>query len=457
MSPSVALSLTLWRGAKVAHAAAGLLALAPAALLWLMVAKSHLAPSMWMTVYFIVLGPYMQCVLTGSHLTKALKHPKAQHWARSGLNRWLAVAAALWWFALVVPASLLTQSTVGPWVWGWFTALLALVIGLGMSMAWRPVYSIVAWLLVTLLPALGVLDLLSDALSQVDIVQPAVALMKQHMPNAVPYGLLMWGVSALLGATAAWLWAHTRSYFTSTGQAPTPKASRQALRSEAKDASNTANTHQRRLLSGLVHLRTEPAQRWGIALGVLGLAILLRHPIESIQASMIAKSMIWFAAWAITSLSMPWAIGSGVGPMGWKLAPRAWLVPGGLRRPLTSEQLMRLTGPKALKRWLIINALLGVFAAFYADFRWHDLPALLLWTALASLLSAHLWLYIAASHANPMNVGVLPLMVPALSLLLAAPLESTNRTWWWLLAATGISAALAALLRVRWARAELRA
>ena len=117
---------------------------------------------------------------------------------------------------------------------------------------------------------------------------------------------------------------------------------------------------------------------------------------------------------------------------------------------------MHLTGAEALKRWLIINALVGLFAAYYADFRWHNLPSLLLWTGLAAVTSAHHWLYIAASRSRPMNFGLLPILVPLLSMVLVDWKEVSEPTWWWMLTATGLSTALMALLRVRWTRAELR-
>jgi hypothetical protein len=117
---------------------------------------------------------------------------------------------------------------------------------------------------------------------------------------------------------------------------------------------------------------------------------------------------------------------------------------------------MRLTGAEALKRWLIINALVGLFAAYYADFRWHNLPSLLLWTGLAAVTSAHLWLYIPASRSKPMNFGLLPILVPLLSMVLVDWMGISEPTWWWMLTATGLSATLAMLLPVRWGRAELR-
>ncbi len=143
--------------------------------------------------------------------------------------------------------------------------------------------------------------------------------------------------------------------------------------------------------------------------------------------------------------------------MGWKIAPRAWLVPGGLRRPTTSRQLLRLTGAVALKRWLLVNLLLSLFAVFYADFRWHDLPALMLWTGLAALFSAHLWLYIAATHSNPLNYGPLPLFIPGISMALGFTRDAREPTGWWLIVvAATVCVVLAALMRIRWARAVLR-
>ena len=439
MSPGLALSLTLWRGARVGHAGVMLIGLCCSMALWLLALNDRYTPSEGLTLSLMIpFGPFLQSALLGGQLGSAIRRPETLRWAKTGLNPWIAVVLLSWWLALVVPASMLTQAAEGLWVWCWYTSLVVLAVALGLSLAWTRKHAAAIMVLPAMIPQL-VPEGVWHKVRELQLVAPVVI-----------------GISLVFMFGAAWIWARTRSHLLQPGRAPLPDAPWFGVRLAANAALPTQSARSGDLLYGLVHLRTEPRQRWGIAVAIVGMAILLRHPIESLQENMFSRGMIWIAAWGIASFSMPWATGSGGAAMGWKIAPRAWLVPGGLRRPLTSWQLIRLTGATALKRWLIVNALVGLFAAFYADFRWHDLPALMLWTGLASLLSAHLWLYIAASRANPMNVGPLPILVPLFSVLLMAWGEASDSTWWWLLTATGLSAALAMLLPVRWGRAELR-
>ncbi|TDM08304.1 MAG: hypothetical protein C4K60_02185 [Ideonella sp. MAG2] len=345
---------------------------------------------------------------------------------------------AFWWLALVVPASVLTQTNEGLWVWWWHTALLMLGVTLGLSIAWPRKHAAFILVLPVMVP---------------QFLKEGTWQRLQALQIGTP---LMLVISGLFTIGAAWVWTRTRLHLIQAGRTPVPCAPGPGLGLAAYTPSPPKGFVKASLLHGLVHLRTEPHQRWWMALTVMGLAILLFHPIDSLQENTFSKGMIWTAAWVITSFCMPWAGGSGGAAMGWKIAPRAWLVPGGLRRPNTSLQLMRLTGAEALKRWLLVNVLLSLFAVFYADFRWNDLPALMLWTGLAAVFSAHMWLYIASTHSNRLNFAPLPVFVTLLSMLLVAISEAHDPTGWWCLVAAGISATLAALLRIRWGRAEFR-
>lgn len=440
MSPGLALSLTLWRGARVGHLGVMLIGLCCSMVLWVLALNDRHGPSEGLKLSLMIpFGPFLQSALLGGQLGSAIRRPETLCWAKAGLNRWIAVVLSFWWLALVVPASMLTQAAEGLWVWCWYTSLVVLAVALGLSLAWTRKHAAAIMVLPAMIPQL-VPEGAWHKVKELQLVAPVVI-----------------GISLGFMFGAAWIWGRTRSHLLQPGRAPLPDAHWFGVRLAATAAVPTPSARSGDLLYGLVHLRTEPRQRWGIVvLTVLGLAMLLRHPIESLQENMSSKGLIWFVAWGLTAVSMPWATGSGGTAMGWKIAPRAWLVPGGLRRALTSRQLMHLTGAEALKRWLIINALVGLFAAYYADFRWHNLPSLLLWTGLAAVTSAHHWLYIAASRSRPMNFGLLPILVPLLSMVLVDWKEVSEPTWWWMLTATGLSTALMALLRVRWTRAELR-
>lgn len=137
MSPGVALSFTLWRGAKVGHAGAVFIGLCVAAPLWMMLFKGAHDESSWVLGSLLIpFAPLLQSALLGGQLVPTLRRPETQHWARRGWRRWLLAWALPWWVALVIPAAFLSQAHHGVTVWIWFSALLAFSMAAGLSLAW---------------------------------------------------------------------------------------------------------------------------------------------------------------------------------------------------------------------------------------------------------------------------------------------------------------------------------